>query len=55
MRRGQPGRDWKTGLAAAPFFVDRSYGSYLVADDLDDPAPVARAVELHEEHALPSA
>src|ERR687892_264157 len=27
----------------------------LLADDLDDPAPVARAVELHEEDALPRA
>src|SRR5207344_2071195 len=29
--------------------------SALVADDLDEPAPVALAVELEEEHALPRA
>src|SRR5256885_2130410 len=29
--------------------------SLLVADDLDEPAPVALAVQLDEEHALPGA
>src|SRR5262245_25983999 len=53
MRRGQPGKvSTETGLAAAPFHFGPAV---LVADDLDDPAALPGAVELHEEHALPGA
>jgi hypothetical protein len=54
MRRGQPGKvSHETGLAAAPFSLVRRL--LLVADDLDEPAAVARAIELDEEDPLPGA
>jgi hypothetical protein len=56
MRRGQPGKGFtETGPAAAPFSLVRRRLSRSVADDLDDPAAIARAVELDEEDALPGA
>jgi hypothetical protein len=51
MRRGHPGQvSTETGLRRPRFSLRES-----VPDDLDEPAAVARAVELDEENALPGA
>src|SRR5919201_2107236 len=47
---GTPARNPRAGPAAAPFLFAR-----LVPDDLDEPAAIARAIELDEQDALPGA
>jgi hypothetical protein len=55
LRRPNTATDSKQGAHGYQGFHREASAATLVADDLDDPAPVALAVELEEEHALPGA
>ena len=50
-----PRLDPVSSRSIVPGIAANESGACLVPDDLDDPAPVALAVELEEEHALPGA